>query len=60
MTQINWGQLLSAVGKLVRRDMTKKIGANGHRPCANPFLEGDELHTKKSRRMGTHYSTDSL
>ena len=36
----------AAVGKLVRRDMTKKVGPCGHRPYANPFPEGNELLKK--------------
>ena len=48
----------AAVGKLVRRDMTKKIGSNGHQPYANPFPKSDEP-LKKARSMGTNYSTGS-
>ena len=33
----------AVVGKLVRRNMTKKVGPCGHRPYANPFPEGQEL-----------------
>ena len=46
----------SAVGKLLRRDMSKPVGDNGHRPYANPFPEGDDL-MKKAKSMGSHYST---
>ena len=48
----------SAVGKLLRRDMSKPVGANRHRPYANPFPEGVAL-MDKSRSMGSHYSTGS-
>ena len=46
----------SAVGKLLRRDMSKPVGENRHRPYANPFPEGVNL-MNKARSMGSHYST---
>ena len=48
----------SCSGGLLRRDMTKPIGPDGHRPYANPFPEGVAL-MRKARRMGLHYSTGS-
>ena len=41
-------------GSLLRRDMTKPIGSDGHRPFANPFPEGVAL-VKKFRSMGQYY-----
>ena len=48
----------SCSGGLLRRDMSKPIGPDGHRPYANPFPEGVAL-MRKARRMGLHYSTGS-
>ena len=48
----------SLVGSLLRRDMTKPIGRNGHRPYANPFPEGIML-MKKAKSMGHYYSFGS-
>ena len=48
----------SCSGGLLRRDMSKPIGPDGHRPYANPFPDGVAL-MRKARRMGLHYSTGS-
>lgn len=48
----------SGVGTLVRADMTQPVGANGHRPLANPFPEGVRL-MKKFTKLGHYYAYGS-
>ena len=48
----------SCVGRLLRQDMMRPVGPDGHRPYANAFPAGVVL-TKKARSMGLYYSSGS-